>query len=363
MLRWIKRIAYTLLVLLLSALALAAFIRFQGVQYFFAYTTGGFARPLPKIDAYPVQPQGGNNPCASGPLTVVTYNIFNGAALVERLVERFANGDLNGFRPWSERVPEIRDRIASYNPDLIGLQETGWDDDIAAIIPRDAGYTLVSYKIGDFEYGDSALLFRTARFELLDSGQLWLGNNPDLPMAYGFKRLSMLRYANWALLKEKSNGFTFLFVNSHFDNASVNKEPASRLFRERITELAKGLPMVVTGDFNSPGNTDRYKVFTGSDQNPPLLQDTQVLTATPRAHESHDAPPRPITLEDAELNYLQRIDHILVGGPCPVTVTDWLIDLRPLTTGEPISDHDLMAAKLEFGAPATQANTPTQPTQ
>lgn len=355
MLRWLKRILIALVLLVLFALGLSAFIRFQGVQYLFAYTTGGFARPLPAVDAYPVETKGGTHACASGPLTVVTYNIFNGAALIEYLVEKFANGDLNGFRPWSERVPEIRERIASYNADLIGLQETGWNADIADIVPPEAGYTLVTYQLGRFEYGDSALLFRTQRFEMLDSGQLWLGPKPELPMAYGFKRLSMLRYANWALLKEKSNGFTFLFVNTHFDNASVNKEPAARLFRERITELAKGLPMVVTGDFNSPGETERYRVFTGADATPPLLQDTQTLAATRRAHESHDAAPRPMTDGDVELSFLKRIDHILAGGPCPVTVRDWLIDLRPLKSGEPISDHDLMAAQLEFGATAKPA--------
>lgn len=354
MLRWLKRIAIALVLLVLVAIGLSAFIRFQGVQYLFAYTSGGFARPLPALDAYPVETKGGPHPCASGPLSVVTFNIFNGAALVERLVERFANGDLNGFRPWSERVPEIRERIASYQPDLIGLQETGWNDDIAQIVPPASGYTLVTYKLGSFEYGDSALLFRTERFELLDSGQLWLDNHPDLPMAYGFKRLSMLRYANWALLKEKSTSFTFLFVNSHFDNASVNKEPASRLFRERITELAKGLPMVVTGDFNSQGKTERYGVFCGNDQNPPLLQNTQTLAAARQAHESHEAVPRALGEADTELNYLERIDHILVGGPCPVSVNNWTIDTRPLTGGEPMSDHDLIAARLTFGSPSTK---------
>jgi endonuclease/exonuclease/phosphatase family metal-dependent hydrolase len=349
--RWIKRILISLVVLLLFLLMVAGFVRYQGVQYMLALLGGGYARPLPAVDAYPVDAKGGPNPCASGPISVVTYNTFNGSALVEDLVERFADGDLRGFKPWSQRVPEIRERIAGYDADLIGLQEMGWDEDIAAIVPRDAGYTLVSYKYGSFQYGDSALLFRSARFDLLDSGQLWYGPNPDLPLSYGFRRLSMLRYASWALLKEKTTGFTFLFVNTHFDNASANKEPTSHLFRQRITALAQGLPMVVTGDFNSPGNTERYGVFTGSDRNPPLLQNTQTLAKARLVHESHGAPPRAIADGETTLNYLERIDHILVGGPCPVSVTNWTIDTRTLKDGANISDHDLIAAHIEFGVP------------
>lgn len=349
--RWIKRLLILVVALLIAALAVAGFIRYQGVQYVVALAGGGYAQPLPAADAYPVETQGGSHSCASGPLTVLTYNVFNGAALVESLAERFADGDLQGFKPWSQRIEEIRERIAGYDADLIGLQEMGWNPDIANIVPLDSGYSLVSYKAGSFEYGDSALLYRTARFELLDSGQLWLGPNPDLPMSYGFKRLSMLRYTNWAVLKERETGFTFLFANTHFDNAMVNKVPAAALFRERITNLTAGLPMIVTGDFNSPGDTERYGMFSGMDQTPPLLPNTQTLTENRLVHDSHAAASRPILPEEETLSYLKRIDHILVGGPCPVVVNEWLIDVRPMKDGDKISDHDLIAAKIEFSPP------------
>ncbi|MFM1920083.1 MAG: hypothetical protein RLZZ303_1717 [Candidatus Hydrogenedentota bacterium] len=357
---WTKRILLTLLILALLGALLSAYVRFQGVQYTVAFLGGGYAQPLPAVDAYPVTEQDGTNPCTSGPIKVITYNVFNGAALIEDLAERFADGDLQGFKPWSQRLDEIGERIAGYDADLIGLQEMGWNEDIADIVPPEAGYTLHSYKAGNFEYGDSALLFRSARFEMLDGGQMWLGPNPDLPMAYGYKRLSMLRYVNWAVLRERETGFTFLFANTHFDNASVNKEPASRLFRERITALAAGMPLVVTGDFNSPGETERYRVFSGLDVQPPILPNTQTLASSRVVHEAHGAGPRPLRDDDVTLNYLKRIDHILTGGPCPVTVTSWLIDARPMKDGDKISDHDLIAAELQFGA-ATLPVGPSDP--
>ena len=64
-------------------------------------------------------------------------------------------------------------------------------------------------------------------------------------MSFGFRTLSVFRYVNWAILKEKSTNFSFMFVNTHFDNSGVNKDPSALLFNERIVALAKDIPMVV----------------------------------------------------------------------------------------------------------------------
>ncbi len=345
--RWMKRLAIAAILLAVTVVLLSLFVRYQGVQYLAAYTSGGFANPLPAVDAYPTVNSGGENPCTSEPITVLTYNIFNGSALVESLVERFADGDLDGFRPWSERVPEIRERIAGYDPDLIGFQEMGADADIYAAVPEEPPYTLVSYHLGGLEYGDSALLFKSERFDLLDSGQLWLGPCPDLPMAYGSQGLSMFRYLNWAVLREKKGGFTFLFANTHFDNNMANKVPSATLFRKRITSLVEGMPLIVTGDFNSKPTTDRYRVLAGAEEDPPLLQNVFTVAKKRLAAETGNNL-RVIKDEDVLLHADERIDHILVGGPCSVKAAKWTIDLRPLENGEHMSDHDLIAAELRF---------------
>lgn len=345
--RWLKRILKGIAALLLLLVLFSLFIRYQGVQYVVAYAGGGFAEPLPAIDAYPVESSGGPNPCASNPMTVLTYNIFNGSALIERLVDRFADGNLQGFKPWSQRVPELRDFIASCDPDIIGLQETGWNDDVMAIIPNPETYTLVTFIRGNFEYGDAALLFRKSRYEALQSGQFFLGPNPDLPMAFGFRRLSMLRYVNWVVLREKETGFTFLYANTHFDNAGANKDPASGVYRERIASLAGGMPVIATGDFNTPGDNERHARFTGADMTPPLLRNAYTLAAAPEVVEANGTR-RPIVEADADLPYTKRIDHILVGGPCPVSVGQWTIFLSTLKDGQPMSDHEPILAKIQF---------------
>ncbi len=328
MLPWFKRIVISLLVLFIGLFAL---LRFQGLQYLSAYSGAGYARNLPDVSSFSKQPS-----CNVPSINILSFNVRYGSTTIEAMATRFRDGDTgDGFLPWSLRLPEIRARIIGYAPDLIGLQEMETDKDIKAIVSLDQ-YTLVSYHLGDFQYGDAALLYKTARFDQLDSGQVWLGPDSELPMSLGFSPLAMIRYSNWVLLREKSTGFTFMFVNTHFDNASKNKDPSAALFRQRITTLVAGVPMIVTGDFNTTANTERYLRFTGSNEQPPLLVN---------AYDMVDKP-----LGDSASQPDKLIDHILAGGPCKVEAAQWLVDTRPLNNGQRMSDHNPVFAQLKFSA-------------
>jgi endonuclease/exonuclease/phosphatase family metal-dependent hydrolase len=324
--RVLKQIAIPPLTLLLCCVALT---RLQAWQYVAAYSGSGFAKTLPNLASLPKTPN-----CNVPPVQVLSYNVMYGSAFIESMVARFPGSHFTGnYLPWSERLPEIRTRILGLAPDLIGLQEMGTDADINAIVPTQE-YSLVTYHLGEFHYGDSALLYKTARFEALDSGQIWLGFTPELPMSLGFTPLAMFRYINWTILLEKTTGFTFMFVNTHFDNNLGNKEPSATLFHDRIANLAKDLPIIVTGDFNTPADTERYHRFTGASESPVLLKNTYVL-----AHEP---------LVNAKLHPIKRIDHILAGGTCKIETDNWLVDTRPLQNGQPLSDHDPISVRLNF---------------
>ena len=329
----LKPLLWIGLVILGVLALLALFIRYEGFQYWAAYTDKGFAHPLPLDTAYPITEENRQTTCSSGDFKVLTFNVEYGSDLIEASAARFNKGSTGGALPWSVRAPEIRERINGYAPDLIGFQETHTDKDIATILSV-VDYSVLSYHMGGFEYGDAALAYKAARFEVLDKGQLWLGPNPDLPMSYGFKPLAMIRYVNWAVLKEKSSGFTFMFINTHFDNASGNKDPSAILFYERITQLAKGLPMIVTGDFNTTGDSERYRRIIGADKPVQLLQNTYVLAGQPKV-----AP---------ALNPDKRIDHIFAGGPCHAKADHWIIDPQPLKKGERMSDHLPILADVQF---------------
>ncbi|MFA5983222.1 MAG: endonuclease/exonuclease/phosphatase family protein [Methylococcaceae bacterium] len=323
---WLKRLG---LVFFCLILCLAAITYYQGWQYLGAYTGGGFARKLPTFTN-----KEKNQVCAAAPIKVVSYNVMYGSALIESFASRFLHGKTGKNElPWSTRKAEIRQRIASYTPDLVGLQEMGEDSDVAEIMALD-DYSIVGYHTKTFQYDDSVLLYKTARFQALDSGQFWLGKTPDLPLSLGYRPLAVLRYVNWVLLQDKNSGFTFLYVNTHFDNASVNKEPSASLFRERIASLSHFMPIIVTGDFNTRGDTERYRRLTGLDTTPVLLENAYQLAHAP--------------VVEASVHPDQRIDHILVGGPCLAEAKAWLIDERPLQNGQMASDHGLVFSEIQF---------------
>lgn len=327
---WLKRSCYAVLIFFGCLVLLGGFLRLQAFQYLAAYLGYGFANSLPAAST-----NKSSTPlsCSSQPLNVLTFNVQYGSDLIEAARQPFLEFLPGSYLPWSKRFPEIRQRITGYDPDLIGLQEMHTDQDIANIVPL-AEYSLSSYHLGKFEYGDAALLYKTKRFEKLDSGQLWLSPNSTLPLSLGYKPFAMIRYVNWAKLRDKSNGFTFLFVNTHFDNNPLNKDKSSELFYQQIAKLTAFYPMIVTGDFNSTAITERYQRLRGSTDQPPLLVNTYELVE------------KPIKNPTAHPDHL--IDHILVGGPCKTSVLSWDVDTRTLSSGDTLSDHNAVIAKINF---------------
>jgi endonuclease/exonuclease/phosphatase family metal-dependent hydrolase len=146
--------------------------------------------------------------------------------------------------------------------------------------------------------------------------------------------LAVIRYANWAVLQEKSSGFIFVFTNTHFDNDTDNKEKSSALFYEKIAKLSSHYPLIVVGDFNTRASAPRYQRLIGGDENPPRLLNSYDL--------------RPAGISAAMQHPNDLIDHILAGGPCMVTTRHWQVDTRTLENGNTLSDHNPLIAELQF---------------
>ena len=92
--------------------------------------------------------------------------------------------------------------------------------------------------------------------------------------------------------------------------------------------------MIVVGDFNSRAVTDRYQRLIGSGD------------ASSRLVNAYDRAYSPNRDEMSHPNEL--IDHILTGGPCHTVTSNWQVDKRTLNTGETLSDHDPVIARLHF---------------
>lgn len=181
-------------------------------------------------------------------LDVMSFNIRNGKA---------ADGD----NCWENRREQLSAFLNSELPDVVGLQEAhGFQ--LADITVRCPEYESFGAGRDDGINGEqTAVLWRKSRLDMLDSGCFWLSETPDVPSSGWDARY--LRTATWVLFEDRTSGKRFYFVNTHLDNVGVlAKEKGLELIRRRIAELnGESLPVVLTGDFNSPEGSPIVEEF------------------------------------------------------------------------------------------------------
>jgi endonuclease/exonuclease/phosphatase family metal-dependent hydrolase len=175
---------------------------------------------------------------AHEPLTVMSFNIRYGTAN-------------DGENHWTARRGMLFDLVRAQNADIIGLQEAldGQIREIAAAAP---GYAVVGVGRDDAqakgEY--SAILFKTDRLHVAESGTFWFSDTPEVPASKSWGN-NITRICTWARFIDR-DGRGFWHFNVHLDHQSQpSRERSTELLRRRIEARAFARePVVVTGDFN-----------------------------------------------------------------------------------------------------------------
>ncbi len=181
---------------------------------------------------------------AETPLKVMTFNIR-------------MNNSGDGINSWPHRKDAAAQMVKHYAPDVIGTQEvlhlqlTDMDERLPNYSPigvgREDGKTKGEY---------AAVWYNTDKFELLDSGNFWLSETPEVAGSKGWDG-ACERIATWVKLRDLKTNETFFFMNTHLDH--VGKQARSegvKLILDRAIEYSNGLPIIVTGDFNSTPDSD-----------------------------------------------------------------------------------------------------------
>ena len=217
---------------------------------------------------------------------------------------------------WPFRLLVMREIFAFHQPDLIAAQELMSDYDaghFSEVLP-DTAYTRVCRG-----FCDSAVYFRTDRFEMLDDGSIHLTLWPP-------------RKALWVLLRDRGSDQTFLFVSTHFDNHQPNQSKSARTSLKRLEPwMQRGIPVIYAGDFNS-SPTGRATVKNGdraaSSEGYAILarrfQNAFELAPDCGIYSNH---PDPAT---NAFRFSESIDHIFLGAPADAgwVVRDWSVDYR-----------------------------------
>lgn len=261
------------------------------------------------------------------PLKVMTYNIR---------MDTEADGD----NQWSNRKDFAADLIKFHDLDIVGAQEVlnNQLNDLLARLPE-YDYIGVGRTDGKTQGEYSAIFYKKDRFTVEDSGNFWLAEDKNAVGKKGWDA-ACERIATWGIFKDKESGKKFFFLNTHLDHiGKVARHEGTLLVLNEVTNLSKGLPVIVTGDFNSTPDDDPIKVLTNAD-------DPQHLTHSRDIADLKYGPEWTYhnygTLPIEERGW---IDYIFVKGNIKVrshgVLTDMLGNLYP-------SDHYPVMATLLF---------------
>lgn len=162
-----------------------------------------------------------------------------------------------GDRAWDKRKSALVDVIRdSMQFDIVGLNEV-----------RDLSLAYLKQELGSIYsfYGDSKdfqnqVLYRTAKYNVLDKGLFYLAANPA-------KRTVSwdddgIHLTIWIKLQDKQTGEIIVFASTHMSLSPIAIREGARINAEQLNAIAGDYACIVTGDMNSePTEHDSHANF------------------------------------------------------------------------------------------------------
>lgn len=170
--------------------------------------------------------------------------------------------DNDSLNAWEYRKDNVNSLIKYHNFDIFGTQE-GYAHQLKNIIEL-GNYNYIGAGRDDGkETGEySAIFYKTDKFEVLESGNFWLSETPEVP-GKGWDAVCCNRICSWGKFRDKISNKEFYFFNVHFDHqGEVARKESGNLMVEKMKEIAKDSPTITTGDFNSTPDSKQIKVLS-----------------------------------------------------------------------------------------------------
>ncbi|MCF8057886.1 MAG: endonuclease/exonuclease/phosphatase family protein [Bacteriovoracaceae bacterium] len=249
---------------------------------------------------------------------------------------RFSNPH-DGENDWPNRKDFLASLVKRESPVLLGTQE-GREPQIRELQDLIPELQLVDGHRDWIEERMYPCIFvDTKRFDILESGDIWLSSTPDVAGSKSFNS-AFPRLCTFAQLKEKSSGLKMTYANCHLDHVEEETriEQAKVLCLELRKKLTKGNPLIISGDFNTSPQSKVRKILTKEiDQ----LNDPWINQNLPEETSFHK-----FDGEDPD-GSASRIDWILHQAPLRDKLTYLVKEHR---NGLYPSDHFFVVSHLEY---------------
>lgn len=168
----------------------------------------------------------------------------------------------DGQNSWVHRREQVQSLMRHYEWDAVGMQEvSGEQRDWLSGLPG-YGHEGIGRE-DDRESEHSSIFYREDRFERLDGGTFWLTPTPEVrSVAWNS---ACTRICTWVKLRDRRDGRTLAFVNTHLDHMSEEARfEGARVILKWISENAADEPVVLTGDVNATPDERCYREITAS---------------------------------------------------------------------------------------------------
>lgn len=242
----------------------------------------------------------------------------------------------DGVNAWEHRKEMVKSLLLFHEFDIFGTQE-GFKHQLDAILETGKyAYIGVGRDNGEEAGEHSAIFYDKDRFTVLDKGNFWYSETPDVP-GKGWDAECCNRICSWGKFKDKVSGKEFFFFNSHYDHqGKVARRESSKLLLKRIKNIAGNATFFCTGDFNATPDDEPIQIL----YNDGLLKDSKLISKQPPY-----GPEGTFTAYKFDAAMKNRIDYIFVSKDVTVNKYGVLTDSQ---YGRFASDHFPVIANVTF---------------
>lgn len=185
-------------------------------------------------------------------LTVMTFNVRLPLAS-------------DGANAWPNRAALFARTVAAADPDIFGTQELfqSQGDAIVRALPRYRWFG--RDRRGGHGDEHMGIFYRTDRLTLLDQGDFWLSDTPEVPGSITWGH-PLPRMVNWGRFRTRDSR-RFVLLDTHFpyrDEDEAAREKAAALIVARLPAIARGDPVVLTGDFNTVPDSRTHAILAAA---------------------------------------------------------------------------------------------------
>lgn len=178
---------------------------------------------------------------------------------------------------WKHRKDMVNGLIRFHDFDVFGIQEGFYHQIMDILEPGGYDYVGVGRDDGEDAGEHSAIIFKKGKLLVLDKGDFWLSETPDVP-GKGWDATCCNRICSWAKFKDIDSGKEFFLFNVHYDHQGEEaRRQSSYLLLNKIREIADGYPVLATGDFNAVPDSEPIQIIMKDG----LLSDSFDVTLQP----------------------------------------------------------------------------------